>query len=305
MRPEIIEFENRIPVKAFVRSVEQYPYHWHDTLEIIQVLKGSVNIGAGDDSLTLHENDIAVINMGELHRIARNPGEATDDNEILFIQIDSAFYRSLLSDNSYLFLYCCSAYHEAAVPQKYEKLREYIARLIGALMEKPRGEHKKYIESILTEMLDYLTYNFDFLRWGYGTAPFDEKLVERLRQIAKHPSSDLGVQVRLKELAAEVGVSLQHLSYDIKDKFGLTFQELLYVSKCEHAAKLLLSTDGRIIDIALECGFSDAKYFVKSFRQLFHANPSDFRKMHRADIQTLTSQVEYRDCPLSNALIRQ
>nr|WP_157137157.1 helix-turn-helix transcriptional regulator [Desulfosporosinus youngiae] len=297
MRPEKIEFENGISVKAYVRGC-QYPYHWHDTLEIIQVLKGSINIDVGDHNLTLHENDIAIVNMGELHRITKTH----EDNKILFIQIDGCFCSSVLPDDEYLFFYCCSAYHETEAPQKYKKLRRYTALLTSALMDNPRGEHKQNIESILVDMLDYLTYNFDFLRWGYGTTPFTEKLVNRLKQIAKYAISDLDVQLRLKELAVEVGVSLQHLSHDIKDKFGLTFLELLYYSRCAYAAKLLLSTDARIIDIAMACGFSDTKYLVKYFRQYFHTYPSAFRKVHRTDIQTLSSQVEYREYPLSHAL---
>lgn len=298
MHPETIEFSNEMPVKALVRCVEQYPYHWHDALEIVQVLKGSLNISLGDDNLLLHENDLAVINMGELHRITKSQ----QHNKLLFIQIDSNFYRNLLPDNRYLFIYCCSTYHEAKAPEKYGKLKEHIARLIWALDEKFHKDYKKNIENTLTTMLAYITYNFDFLRWGYGTVAFDEKRVERLKQMAAHTSNDHEVNLRLKGLAAEADVSLQHLSNDIKDKFGLTFQELLYYSKCEHAAKLLLSTDERIVDIALKCGFSDPKYLIKHFKQNFRSIPSAFRKMHRADDKTLASQVQYRDYPLSDAI---
>ena len=87
MRPEIIDFTNEIPVKAYVRGGCQYPYHWHNTLEILQVLKGSVNIGIGDENLLLGENDIAIININEPHRITKT----REDNEILFIQIEESF----------------------------------------------------------------------------------------------------------------------------------------------------------------------------------------------------------------------
>jgi AraC-like DNA-binding protein len=297
MHPEKIEFVNNIPVKLYVRRVEQYPYHWHDTLEIIQVLKGSINVSLGNDDLMLRENDIAVINVGELHRIIKGQ----DDNEIMFIQIRSGFYRNLLPDSRYLFIYCCSTYHEAEVPERYEKVREHIAHLVSAYDDNLRNDCKKNIKNILADMLSYVTYNFDFLRWGYGTVAFDEKRVERLKQIAEHTSSDLEVKMGLKDMASEAGVSLQHLSNDIKDKFGLTFQELLYYSKCEHAAKLLLSTDGRIVDIAMECGFSDPKYLIKHFKKNFGHTPSEFRKMYRTDDKALYSLARYHDLPLSEA----
>jgi AraC-like DNA-binding protein len=298
MRPEIIKFSKGMPVKAFARCVEQYPYHWHDALEIIQVLKGSVHISLGNDNLLLQAPDIAVINMGEIHRITK----CREDNEILFIQIDGHFYRSLLPDNRYLFLYCCSPYHEAQAPEKYKILKKYISLLIEALNEKSPADAGKDIGSILKPMLDYITYSFDFLRWGYGTEEFDEKRVERLKQIAWHTTGDREVNLGLKELAAEVDISLQHLSNDIKDRFGLTFRELLYYSKCECAAKRLLSTDGRIVDIALECGFSDPKYLIKHFKKNFHSTPSEFRKLYQTDEKALAAQAQYRDIPLSEAI---
>jgi AraC-like DNA-binding protein len=298
MRPETIEFTHHMPVKAFAGSIEQYPYHWHDALEIIQVLKGSVHISLGNDNLLLSENGIAVINMGELHRISKSQ----EDNEILFMQIDDRFCRSILSENNYFFIFCCSAYHETEVPEKYQALKGHIARLIWALHDKSRQDNQREITGILTEMLDYITYNFDFLRWGYGTRAFSEKRVKRLKQIAEHTRSDNEIHLGLKELAAETNVTLQHLSNDIKDQFGLTFQELLYYSKCEDAAKLLLSTGKRIVDIALECGFSDPKYLIKHFKKNFHYTPSEFRKRYRADTNSLLSQVHYREIPLSQAM---
>ncbi|KAF1086298.1 Virulence regulon transcriptional activator VirF [Sporotomaculum syntrophicum] len=236
--------------------------------------------------------------MGELHRIFKS----RENNEILFIQVDDRFCRNILSDNSYFFIYCCSVYHEDEVLEKYQILKGYIARLIWALNDRSSQDDQRDIIDILTAMLGYITYNFDFLRWGYGTKAFSEKRVKRLKQMAAHIKSDDEVQLGLKELAAEAGVSLQHLSNDIKDKFGLTFQELLYYSKCEHSAKLLLSTDKRIVDIALECGFSDPKYLIKHFKKHFHCNPSEFRKTYRADAKKLLSQVQYREIPLSQAM---
>ena len=295
MRPEIIDFSDGIPVKAYVRGGCQFPYHWHDTLEIIQVLKGSVSISFGSQELLLNKNDVVIINIDEMHRIIK--GE--EDNEILFIHIDSRFYRSLLPENCYLFLYCSSVYHESEMPEKYIKLREHVARLVSALNTQSCRADRKNIESILADMLNDITYSFDLLRWGFGTTPFDDKIVERLRQMAKRASSGYDENLFLKDLAAEIDISSYHLSHDIKEKFGLTFLHLLNYSKCAYAAKLLLSTDSRIIDIALECGFSDNKYLNKYFKHFFHHTPSDFRTKYKADNKTLASQALYRDLPLS------
>lgn len=296
MRPETMEFHNDLPVRAFVRAGNQYPYHWHDALEIVRVLKGSVNIGMGDDEVPLREGDIAITNMGEIHRMT---GDA--DNEILFVHIDAGFCHSVLPDR-YLFLFCCSPYHGDLEPEKYGILKNYIARLVALLAEGPQAADRNAVGKLLTEMLVYTGYNFDLLRWGFGTEAFDEKRVARLRQMAKYTTSDTEVQMGLTALAAELGVSLQHLSADIKEKFGMTFQELLCYGRCERAARLLLGTNMRIVEIALHCGFSDVKYLIKYFRRFFHATPSGFQKLYRADSAALARQTQYSDMPLGHAV---
>ena len=286
MRPEIIEFLACIPVKTFVANVEYYPFCWHNSLEIIQVLKGSVNICIGNDDLILGEDDIAVINIGEIHRIFNG----SSDNRVRFIHIDPSFYSNVLPDNRYSFIYCCSPYHEKQVPKKYRILKNYITDLINEI--NAGEENISNVEPVLREMLIYIDYNFDFLRWGYGITPFDEKRVERLRQIAEKAVSVHEVKQGLKDLAEEVNISFYYLSHDIKDKFGVSFQELMYYSKCERAAKLLLSTDERIIDIALECRFSDVKYLIKYFKIIFKCTPSEFRKKYKTDTKSIITYTK-------------
>ncbi len=294
MRPEKIEFHNGLPVRAFVRAGNHLPYHWHDALEIVQVLKGSVNIGMGSDEMPLKPGDIAIANMNEIHRMT---GDGED--EVLFIQIDAGFCYSVLPDQ-YLFLYCCSTYHEAQAPEKYSVLREYITRLVALLTAGPQAADRNAVETLLKEMLAYTAYSFDLLRWGFGTEPFDKRRVERFRQIARQ-ASDTEVQKRLTELADEVGISIYHLSADIKEKFNMSFRELLFYGRCERAARLLLGTDMKVMEIALDCGFSDPKYLIKFFRRFFHATPSGFQKLHRADHAALARQMQYRDIPLGHA----
>lgn len=176
--------------------------------------------------------------------------------------------------------------------------------MVSMLSDGYQDDCQSSIEKLLKEMLEFIFYQFDFLRWGFGTKPFDEKHVVRLRHIMKHTISESEVHMGLTDLAAELNITVQHLIRDIKEKFGKTFQELLCYSKCERAAKLLISTNRRILDITTDCGFSDPKYLIKYFRRIFNCTPSEFRKTHQADKSTLALQVKYRDLPLDRAISR-
>jgi AraC-like DNA-binding protein len=43
------------------------------------------------------------------------------------------------------------------------------------------------------------------------------------------------------------------------------------------ALALLRLTDKTIAEIAEECGFSDASYFTKSFKNIYSVTPKDYR----------------------------
>ena len=48
--------------------------------------------------------------------------------------------------------------------------------------------------------------------------------------------------------------------------------------RMERSKRLLASTEELIGDIALKCGFEDANYFARLFKQIFNVTPSQYRK---------------------------
>lgn len=146
---ENIEFQNELPVKINFGCVWEYPYHWHETLEIVQVMKGTLNITIGDESYIIHENDIVVININELHRIALSP-----DNEVRFIHIQKDYYNSLINGRKYEYIYCCSAIRDLENLEKYNVIRDYLNNLADMYSENNTDEFN--IKNLLNELLNYI-----------------------------------------------------------------------------------------------------------------------------------------------------
>lgn len=296
MRPEIIEFTDDLPVKAYILSVESCPYHWHDALEIIMVLEGRATVSLGGETHLLGEKDIAVVNVNEIHRIQKSGGE----NKLLMALVDAAFCATAIRDFQYTFIQCCSAYKEAQAQERYNILKGNVLRLVSWLMEYPSKYSKVDILGCLDETLALMADSFDYLRYGNGNHAFDEKQVQRYKRIYASAAGPPGTGHTLTELAKVMGVSVQFLSRDIKEKFGLTYQELLFCGKCMKAARLLLGTDKLIREIADECGFSDVKYLAKHFKGNYHCTPSDFRKRHELKESSPLSLMRYIEFPLSH-----
>ena len=81
---ELMNWQEGIPIRGFIYSIEGFKTHWHSAVEILLVLKGEVNIGVGDHKYLLKENDLILINYNEIHNITRGK----EDNMLLSLQID-------------------------------------------------------------------------------------------------------------------------------------------------------------------------------------------------------------------------
>ncbi len=83
-------------------------------------------------------------------------------------------------------------------------------------------------------------------------------------------------QVRVNDLAAEIGVSCRHLTRQFQRAVGLSPKEFGRVSRFLCALQLL--TDGNqrsLTDVALDCGFFDQAHFNHEFRELAGMSPGD------------------------------
>lgn len=293
MRPELVAFSDDMPVRACVRNVTHYPYHWHNALEIIYVLQGQVKVIIGGEPHQLKENNIAVINVDEPHTL-----QANGDNKLLTVQLYPEFCTRVNPDFGDAIFYCCSTYHEAEAPEKYNQLKGQVARLIGLLNEKDGREHGSNVKNCAEEIISHLIDSFDYLRYGSGIKPFREKQVKRFRKIFRYIKTSPVQKHGLAELADIADLNEKYLCKVIRESFGLTLQELVYYSKCEQAAKLFLTTDKMIYEIASECGFTDPQYLINQFRESYRCTPSEFRRLHKDDKKPV---AQYEEAPPSSA----
>ena len=79
------------------------------------------------------------------------------------------------------------------------------------------------------------------------------------------------------EIAYKINISVHYLCHVFKAETGITPTDYRNSVKLTMAKKLLLSTDKKISDIALECGFGSASYFSKVFLKAERITPTEYR----------------------------
>ena len=86
------------------------------------------------------------------------------------------------------------------------------------------------------------------------------------------------------EIASECAVSTEYLSRVCREIMGVSVKELNTVYRMKIATNWLRYTNVSIKDVAREVGYSNKKYFVRVFRNIFGMTPAQYRKKEREEI---------------------
>ena len=115
----------------------------------------------------------------------------------------------------------------------------------------------------------------DLSRSGAGARRYRE-LDGVMRHIEAHYAGPLAV----RELAALAHVSVSQFERRFKALFQTTPARFLVRFRLNQASQLLVSTAGKIADIATQCGFYDHSHFIRQFTRVYGLTPTAYRRRH-------------------------
>ena len=84
-----------------------------------------------------------------------------------------------------------------------------------------------------------------------------------------------------QKMAEMVELSKQRFSSLFKANMGKSPMEYVREIRLTTAARALLVSNKNINDIAYECGYEDANYFIREFKSAFGFTPNQYRKIAR------------------------
>ncbi|MBZ9634102.1 helix-turn-helix domain-containing protein [Clostridium sp. FP1] len=298
MRKEYISYINDLPLNISLESVTDYPIHWHNSIEIIFVLEGSVNVLIESGNYEVYEREIEIVNCDEAHRIYSDV-----NNKVLIFHLDPLFFEKYYDDMKNIYFYTNSSEEGAQQEAKYDVLRKYLSILACEIIQKSENFDDQ-IEAVLVKLLFHLINKFHYL--NYDEKDLKENVIQfqRYHRIRKYIYNNYMNKISLQDIASQEYLSSYYLSHQIKEMAGTNFGELVNIVRVDESIKLLLDTDKTISDISLDVGFSHARYYNKSFKDHYNCTPLQFRKKYhvpgeefdsfkKMDTHDLSETLEY------------
>ncbi len=121
-----------------------------------------------------------------------------------------------------------------------------------------------WLVSMLERIMDAIKANRQY--------PSSVLLGAALRYMQEH----LHDEVSRDDVADVACLSPSHFSRVVKQTFGQSFTDLLAKMRVDKARELLARTEKSLIQICLDCGFSDQSYFTKVFQKHAGSTPGEY-----------------------------
>ncbi|HEY5563712.1 MAG TPA: helix-turn-helix domain-containing protein [Clostridiaceae bacterium] len=274
MRKEYVSYMNDLPINITLESISDYPIHWHNSIEIIFVLEGNINVLIESGIYEVVEKEIEIINCDEAHRIY-----SENKNKVLVFHIDPTFFEKYYDDMKNIYFYTNSSEEGAQQEEKYDVLRRYLSILACEAIQKSENFDDE-IEEVLVELLFHLINNFHYLNYDEKDVKENELQFQRYHRISKYIYNNYMNKISLQDIANQEYLSSYYLSHQIKDMAGTNFKELLNGVRVDESIKLILDTDKTLSDISLDVGFSHTRYYNKSFKDHYNCTPLQFKKKY-------------------------
>lgn len=297
MRKEYVEYLKDLPIDIQLANIMEYPFHWQDSIEILFVLKGTITIGVENETFTLVEKEIEIINPNEVLSIeSKDP-----DNLVIIIDIEPNFFEQYYDDAKDTFYYTNSSDDNAQETEEYYELRKYLSILVYEAVSK-LDDYEDSIEEKLLAMMYHLLNNFHYLVYEEEDLKDDEYQLERYHRIVKYIGNNYMDKVSLQDIAEKEFLTTQYLSYKLKEIFGHSFYEYLNMVRVEESTKLLLDSDLNISEISLEVGFSHVRYYNKHFKIHYNMTPMQYRNKYKVNREELEKLKDIKYFDLKDAI---
>ena len=120
-------------------------------------------------------------------------------------------------------------------------------------------------------------------RGGLGSA--------RLRKIQELVHARMEDDLSLCEMAQSVELSTAHFARMFRKSTGETPHQFVLRQRVERAKAMLGTPNGRVLDVAVACGFKTQQHFAQVFRDVCGVSPTKYRQKFPGSEETSVSET--------------
>lgn len=254
--------------------------HWQKEIEFVYVRSGEASFHVADQSFTAHAGDLVICESGQIHY----SDSYTTQNHLDFLIFDTNVISSRFHNPHFK-----SALITA---QELDSLGLTAALLrVFTLVPEELSKKQPYYKDIVTSAIREFWF---LLKRGL---PREEKanddsrrnrMLEEFQELLDYIDKHYAEELTLEHASSMMHFSPSHFSKTFKKLMGMNYVTYVNMVRIEQAIQMLSTNQYRMIDIALECGFTNIRSFNRVFKEITGYTPTDFSSQVDPDVYKTT-----------------
>lgn len=247
--------------------------HEHGVLELGLVLTGAMELSCEKGTYLVETDGIFLVNPYEPHQLKKR----AEGTQLLRLWVSHHFGREYFAGITNT-VFEQHTLTDAADPQTAQ-LRQLMLCAADAYAQDVPGSRLACagaVSNLLALLLQKLPHklNTDMQKL------VRKKQTGRMQRIAAYLDQHYKERITLAQLADAEGLTAAYMSRIFTELFGVSFQEYLNRLRLEQAIPLVRDPSIYLMDVCMECGFSDTRYLNAVFQKAFGMNASEYRRLH-------------------------
>ena len=258
----------------------QIPVHWHDELEIIYVKGGFLTVSISGESYIGKPGDAFVVSPGNLHLMGSDTG-TVDYYTFLFplknlsFRADGLFEEKLLEP--------LGSGHLMINPRINDTAKELCEQLIEVHESKNQESESQLTAQIKTKII-LLQFILEMWKKGFIIENDTNGRNTEEKEMVSYIQQNYTGKISLKEFGEQFHLSEKYISRYFKEHFHITLSQYVTYLRLEHAKQLLQDTDIPVTEVAMQSGYQNVSYFIRSFKKTYEISPLKYRNNMLAEI---------------------
>ncbi len=254
-------------ILAIGRRAKHQPPHLHQTLELVYVMKGSLELGVGLELFHMEEGDIGLVFPDVNHHCQVFSEQYS---EVLYINIPTrtlGTYEELLKRKAPVYPVIKYGELPSEIYPAIQSMKGSVPKNIWIV--------QAYLQVIFVRCIPLLTL----------TEKSQVGSNDLIYQTVSYISANFRKSFLLEDMAKDLGVSKYVLSRVFSKTFHRNFNQYLNDARLGYAKQRLENTNDPTTNICLDSGFESQRTFNRVFKEKYMVSPSEYRRKLYEDLE--------------------
>ena len=251
--------------------------HWHNSMEVVYICRGNMDVTINNTSVSLSEDDFIIINSADIHSTYCH-----EDGEILLLQIPYSFLKRSIPDYDTIRFEGDFRTRTPDSSGANDALRSILLEMKAIYAEKPEGYSLRF-SSLLYDFLYIMIRNYK-VEIDTSVKIRTDKNLRRLEAVMNYVKNHYTAPISLEDAAAVIALNPEYFCRFFKKYMGLTFLEYVNKVRLTRVYEDLLHSDLSITDILERNGCTNYKLFIRNFKSTYGCTPMQMRQFLKKNV---------------------